>query len=78
MLKVIWVIIRKKIFPNGILFLQETHSTKENEIKWKDKFNGNLYFVHGKSNSRGVLIGFSGKKTFTKINFKRVLLNIAL
>ena len=50
---------KNKIFPNGIIFLQETHSTKENEIKWKDKFDGDLYFSHGKSNSCGGLIGFS-------------------
>ena len=56
---------KNKIFLNGIIFLQETHSTKENEIKWKDEFDGDLYFSHGKSNSCGVLIGFSGNKTFT-------------
>ena len=55
---------KNKIFPNGILLLQESHSTKEKEIKRKDKLYGNLYFSHGKSNSWGVLIGFSGKKTF--------------
>ena len=44
------------------MFLQETHSTKENKIKWKDEFDGDLYFSHGKSNSCGVLIG---NKTFT-------------
>ena len=32
-----------KIFPNGIIFSLETHSTKENEIKWKDKYEGDLY-----------------------------------
>ena len=56
---------KNKIFPNGILFLQETHSTKENEIKWEDEFDRNLYFSHAKSNSCGVLIGFSSNKTFT-------------
>ena len=51
------------------MFLQETHSTKENKIKWKNEFDGDLCFSHGKSNSCGVLIGFSGvpigNKTFT-------------
>ena len=32
---------------------------------WKDEFDGNLYFSHGKSNLFGVLIGFSGSKTVT-------------
>ena len=56
---------KNKIFPNAILFLKETHSTKENKIKWKSKFDGNLYFSHGKSNSCGVLIGLSGNETLT-------------
>lgn len=56
---------KNKIFHNGILFLEETHSTKESEVKWKDEFDGNLYFSHDKSNSRGVLIGFSANKTVT-------------
>ena len=47
------------------MFLQETHSTKENKIKWKDEFDSNLYFSYSKSNSCGVLIRFSGNKTFT-------------
>ena len=41
------------------------HSTKENEIKCNDEFEGNLYFLYGKPNSCGVLFGFSGNKTFT-------------
>ena len=32
---------------------------------WKDEFDGNLYFSHGKSNLFEVLIGFSGSKTVT-------------
>ena len=59
------ICFKNKMFPNGILFLQETHSTKENEIKWKDKFDDNLYFSNGKSNLFGVVIGFSGNKIFT-------------
>ena len=56
---------KNNIFPNHILFLQEMHHTKENEINWKDEFDANLYFSHGKSNSCEVLIGLSGNKTFT-------------
>ena len=57
--------LKNKIFPNGILFLEETHSTKENEIKWKDEFDNNSYFSHVKSNLCGVLIIFFGSTTFT-------------
>ena len=56
---------KNKIFPNGILFLQETHSTKENEVMRKDESDGNFYFSHSKSNLCGVLIRFSGNKTCT-------------
>ena len=56
---------KNKIFPNGILFLQENHCTMENEIKCKDEFDCDLYFSQGKSNLCGILIGFSGNKTFT-------------
>ena len=48
------------------------HPTKENEIKWKKEFDGNLYFSYGRSNSCGVLIGFSGNKTFTVAKRLRV------
>ena len=51
------------ISKNCVLFLQETHSTK-NEIKWNNEFDGNLYFSHGKPNWCGILIVFSGNKTF--------------
>ena len=47
--------LKNKSGPNGILFLQETHSTKENEIRWI----GQIHYSHGKSNSCGVLIAFS-------------------
>ena len=56
---------KNKIFPNGILFLQKMHSTKDNKVKWKDKFDIYLYFSHRKSNLCGVVISFSGNKTFT-------------
>ena len=39
-----------KIFSNGFLFLQETHSTINDEIKWKDDFKGEVFYSHSKSN----------------------------
>ena len=50
--------LKNKSGPNVILFLQETHSTKENEIRWNDDFNGQIRYSHGKSNSCGILIAF--------------------
>ena len=44
------------------MFLPETHSTINDEIKWKDDFKGEVFYSHGKSNSCGVLICFIGSK----------------
>ena len=45
---------KNKIGKNGILFLQETHSTISDEGKWKDEFSGTVFYSHGTSNSCGV------------------------
>ena len=56
---------KKKITSNGIIFLQETHSSTDDIISWKDDFNGELiFFGHGTTNSCGVLTGYYGNKTF--------------
>ncbi len=39
-----------------ILFLQETHSSPNNEEAWKRDWNGHIVFNHGSSNSAGVAI----------------------
>jgi exonuclease III len=41
-----------------IILLQETHSTKEIEKKWKQEWGGHIIFSHGTSNSKGVAILF--------------------
>ena len=46
--------LKKSMTPNGFIFLQETHSSLDDEKRWWDEFNGNLYFSHGKTNSCGV------------------------
>ena len=53
---------KDKIVSNGFLFLQKTHSTFNDEIKWKDNFKGEVLYSHGKSNSFGALICFIGSK----------------
>ena len=50
--------LKNKSCSNGILFLQETHSTEENEIKWIDDFNGQIHYSHVKSNLCVVLIAY--------------------
>ena len=39
-----------------LIFLQETHSTKENEYKWKKEWGSKIIFSHGSSNARGVAV----------------------
>ncbi len=41
---------------SGIIFLQETHSTKANENYWFDIWEGTIEYCHGKSSARGVAI----------------------
>ena len=49
------------------MFLQETHSTINDEIKWKYDFKGEVFYSHSKSNSCGVLICFiSSKRLFIR------------
>ena len=50
--------LKSCVTVNGFIFLQETHSCINDEIKWRDEFNGELFFSHGKANSYGVVIGF--------------------
>ena len=50
------------IFFFYLNFLQETHSSVDDEKRWCDELHGNLYFSHGKTNSGGVAIGYVGSK----------------
>ena len=47
------------------MFLQETHSTKQNEIRWIDDFNGQIHYSHSKSNSCSVFIAFFSSIIYT-------------
>ena len=56
---------RNKLGNNGILFLQETHSTFNDENIWKNDFNGLAFYLHGTSQSCGVLIAYFGNLNFS-------------
>ena len=45
--------IKKHTSSNAVIFLQETHSTKKDEM-----LCGNIIFSHSSSNKKGVLIAF--------------------
>ena len=44
-----------------LVFLQETYSSKYIENPWKSEWGGKIYFCHGTSHSRGVMIMFNPK-----------------
>ena len=54
------ILEKMEIGKNGILFLQQKHSTTSDEGKWKNEFNGPVFYSHGTSNACGVLITFFG------------------
>ena len=35
---------KNKLLSQGILFLQETHSTDSNEASWRDEYNATFFF----------------------------------
>ena len=49
-------------------FFFRKHSCVDDEKRWCDELNGNLYFPHGKTNSGGVAIGYVGSKSFVLAN----------
>lgn len=51
-----------------IICLQETHYTPDQETQWKSEWEGNIYFSHGISNSRGVMIMFKKDLVYTVHN----------
>ena len=53
-----WIV--KHSSQNSIIFLQETHSTKQVENNWRKMWRGNFFFSHGDNRSIGVLIGVGG------------------
>ena len=61
----LFIYFENKIFPSDTLIIQETHSAKEDDIKWKDEFGGIFIFSHRGTNSCGGLISFPGNKTVT-------------
>ena len=61
-----------KSYPtaNWFIFLQETHSCINDEIKSRDESNGKLFFSYEKSDTCGVAIGFHGSKTIEQTKYQ--------
>lgn len=51
-----------------MIFLQETHSTKTLQRRWRNEWGGPVAFSHGTSNSRGVAILFNKSFNFQLMN----------
>ena len=71
-----------QIVNNGIIFLQETHSSEDTFNEWWDDFKGEVFFSHGTTSSCGVTIGYLGNKKLSvnkicKDNNGRVLITEA-
>ena len=50
-----------KQFKSGFIFLQETHSIRDKENRWKTDWGGDVFFSHGESNKKGVAILINNK-----------------
>ncbi len=48
-----------KVRQLNVVFLQETHSTVDNEVDWKKEWDGEVCLSHKSNNSGGVEIVFS-------------------
>ena len=67
-----------------VIFLQETHSTKDNELLWKREWGAPFFCSHGANNSRGVAIlirnnfDCSVEKIVTDANGRYIMLKVLL
>ena len=64
---------REKIANNGILFLQETHSSHDTVINWRGDFKSKLFFSHGTTNSCCVMIRYLGSNKLKLIEQKMII-----
>ena len=67
-----------------ILMLQETHTIPHDEGEWRQDWDGEIFFSHGTSNSRGVAIllashvNFNLLKEFTDTDGRLVIIEIEI
>ena len=52
----LFYILKKQTSLNMVIFLQDTHSTKEVEKLWEYQWRKKIFYSHGTSSSRGVCI----------------------
>ena len=54
--------LKSYVTGNGFIFLQEKHSCINDEIKWSNEFNGELFFSNGKKTHSELLWRFTDLK----------------
>lgn len=70
---------RRKVFgivrdhKLDIILLQECHSTADCEMIWQTEFGGNIFYSHGTSDARGVMIMFRRGLVYNIKKIKRDL-----
>ena len=71
-LKRIAVFAKPRKKTNGIILLQETHSTPEMEQRWQNDWgNKQMYFSHEASNSKGIAIIITNNFDANIVNIRR-------
>ena len=53
-----------------LFFLQETHSSIEDEKQWSDSFTGKIFYSHGTTNCCSITIAFLGSKSLEVVETK--------
>ena len=59
--------VKNNLHHNGFIFLQETHSSTQDEKQWKDDFKDPLLLSQVSRNSSGVAIRFCRLKSLRVI-----------
>lgn len=56
-----------------LILLQETHSSVEDEKKWKSEWGGKMWFCHGSSQSKGVAVLLNNKSPLQVLQVSQAL-----
>ena len=59
--KKVFTMLKKQTSNNAVLFIQESHSERDVEKLWQKQWNGNIFYSHGTTSSRGL---YCTKKEF--------------
>ena len=58
------------LYQLALFFLEETHSSVEDEKQWRDKFKGKIFYSHDTTNSCSVATAFPGSKSLQVVETK--------